>query len=130
MILFYLRELTYAGTLTNNTNYCVPRHNIEEPPLINIKGKGNEQMQEAMLTTDDNPFDPFTEFDAWFQFDVSHGYHTLSYLARIAITSPELSDADELLAIEQAIDEIIRENPLNYKKVTREYVPIQVPFED
>lgn len=87
-------------------------------------------LQEAMLTTDDNPFDPFTEFDAWFQFDVQHGYHTLSYLARVAAVPTEVSDADELLANERAIDEILRENPLNYRKVTRDYVPITIPFDD
>lgn len=87
-------------------------------------------LYESMLTTDDNPFDPFDEFEAWYAFDMQHNYRTLEYLARVSHTSFELSDADELLAIEQAIDEILKENPLNYKKITREYVPKVVPFED
>ncbi len=85
-------------------------------------------MMETMLTTDDNPFSPFDEFAAWHTWDVAHGYHTLSYLARVVSTSPELSDADQLIAQTQAIDEILRENPLNYVKVEREYLPEDVPL--
>lgn len=85
-------------------------------------------MLEAMLTTDDNPFSPFDEFESWFVWDTAHGYHTLSYLGRLVNSSPELSDADQLLAQEQAIDEILKENPLNYLKVTREYVPEDIPL--
>lgn len=73
----------------------------------------------TMLTTADNPFDPFTEFDEWLRFDESKGYNTCAYLARIAKTSDELSETDQNLAIQSAIDEIIRMNVLGiYKKVT------------
>ena len=73
----------------------------------------------TMLTTADNPFDPFTQFDEWLRFDESKGYKTCAYLARIAKTSDELSETDQNLAIQSAIDEIIRMNVLGiYKKVT------------
>ena len=76
-------------------------------------------VNQSMLTTVDNPFNPFTQFDEWFAFDESKGYHTCAYLARITKTSDELSDADENIAIESAIDEIIRINILGiYRKVT------------
>jgi len=76
---------------------------------------------ESMLTTIDNPFDPFTEFKPWFAFDVSHGYRTLSLLGRVVATSNELSQLDQLLANERAIDEIIKENVTGmHKKVSRE----------
>lgn len=71
-----------------------------------------------MLTTVDNPYDPSTQFDEWRQWDEAAGYYTLGYLDRILITSDELSQADQDLAIEQAIDEIIELNPLGvYRKV-------------
>ena len=71
-----------------------------------------------MLTTIDNPFNPATQWDDWYQWDVSHDYHTAAYLARIVKTSDSLSEADQDLAIEQAIDEIVSENILGvYKKV-------------
>jgi hypothetical protein len=77
-------------------------------------------MQVTMLTTIDNPFDPFTQFDEWLTYDTDKGYHSCAYLARITKASDELSELDETIAIEEAIDEIIKENTLGiYKKVTR-----------
>lgn len=63
-----------------------------------------------MLTTMDNPFDPFTQFDEWFAFDTQKGYNTSAYLARIVRNSDALSPTDQDLALEQAIDEIVRLN--------------------
>jgi hypothetical protein len=63
-----------------------------------------------MLTTVDNPYDPFTQYDEWLAFDQRLGYFTIEYLARITITSSELSETDQDLAIEQAIDEIVEYN--------------------
>jgi hypothetical protein len=83
-----------------------------------------EQVDEAveyMLTTVDNPFNPWTEWDEWYSFDTRHGYHTAGLLARIVITSDELSDADQVLAIQLAIEEIVRENVSGmHKKVSRD----------
>lgn len=74
----------------------------------------------VMLTTIDNPFDPFEQFDEWSAFDESKGYYTCAYLARIVKTSNELSDEDESLAIADAINEIISLNVLGiYKKVIK-----------
>jgi hypothetical protein len=73
-----------------------------------------------MLTTTDNPYDPFTQWDEWWQYDTSHGYHTSAYLARISKSSVDLSDSDQELAEEQAIDEILKENILGiYRKVAK-----------
>ena len=76
-------------------------------------------MAAIMLTTIDNPFNPFTQWDEWKSFDEDKGYFTCSYLARIAKTSDELSDADYELAVEEAINEICELNTLGiYKKVS------------
>lgn len=66
--------------------------------------------KKAMLTTVDNPFNPFTEYDKWYAFDVQKGYHSCSLLASVAKTSLELSEEDYENAIDAAIDEIIKEN--------------------
>lgn len=77
-------------------------------------------MTQTMITTIDNPHDPFTDYKKWYEFDEAAGYHTCSYLARIAKTSDNLSEVDNDLANEQAIDEIIKENILGiYKKVQK-----------
>ena len=75
---------------------------------------------ETMLTTFDNPFDPFDEFVPWFLFDVEKGYNTCGKLARIARSSEEFSTIEDKLETERAIDEIIDHDFLNiYKKLTR-----------
>ena len=51
-------------------------------------------MAQCALTTVDNPYDPFTQPEAWYRFDEGKGYHSCSYLARIARTSDQLSDAE------------------------------------
>ena len=76
---------------------------------------------EFMLTTIDNPFDPFEQFTSWFLFDVEKGYNTCSRLARIANISDEFSEKEVDEEIERAIDEIIKYDFMNiYKKVKRE----------
>jgi hypothetical protein len=79
------------------------------------------QATEYMLTTVDNPFNPFTRFDEWLEYDMRLGYHTLSFLDRIARLSPDLSDPDQALALQNAIDEIVSENVSGmWRKVSRE----------
>lgn len=63
-----------------------------------------------MLTTYDNPFDPFTEWDQWYSWDQTAGYHSPGLLDRVARTSDELSEADQHRAVQEAILEIVREN--------------------
>jgi len=78
-------------------------------------------MAQHMLTTIDNPFDPFTQYTEWSQFDRAAGYNTAEFLARIVRTSDELSEADQDLALEQGIQEIVSENVSGiYRKVTSE----------
>lgn len=75
----------------------------------------------SMLTTTDNPFNPFTQWDEWLAFDTRMGYGTLNYLARVTTTSDSLSPADQAQAIELAIDEIVEMNILGiYEKVNRD----------
>lgn len=71
-----------------------------------------------MLSTIDNPFNPFEDFNSWFLFDVEKGYNSCSYLARIAKTSNEFTEEEEAEEIERAIDEIIQYDFMNlYIKV-------------
>ena len=70
------------------------------------------------ITTFDNPYDPFKQFEQWFLFDVEKGYNTCDYLGRIARTSEQLSQEENDLETERAIDEIIKLDFMNkYKKV-------------
>ena len=73
-----------------------------------------------MLTTFDNPFDPFEQFTSWYLFDVEKGYNTSSRIARIAKLSDDMSQVEADKEMERAIDEIIKYDFMNiYKKVSR-----------
>ena len=77
-------------------------------------------MEEYSITTFDNPYDPFTNFEQWFLYDTEKGYNTCAYLGRIARTSDSLSEEENNTEIERAIDEIIKYDAANiYKKVKR-----------
>ena len=76
--------------------------------------------REVMLTTFDNPYDPFDEFIPWWMFDIEKGYNTCSLLARIAKYSEEFSTIEDKRETERAIDAIIDNDFLNiYKKLVR-----------
>ena len=77
--------------------------------------------KEYMLTTIDNPYNPFTHFEEWNAFDIQQGYNTCAYLGRIVESSSEMSDADSIKATNRAIEKIVKMNVLGiYKKVTAE----------
>jgi hypothetical protein len=79
---------------------------------------------EYMLTTVDNPYNPFTQYDSWYWWDYYAGYHTPGALARVVILSDDLSDVDTRAAINQGIDEVVAENVLGvWKKVLRKDFP-------
>ena len=76
---------------------------------------------DCMLTTFDNPYNPFDQFTLWLMFDKEKGYNTCEHLARIVKLSDDLSEKEIDDETERAIDEIIKYDPLNiYKKVTKE----------
>ena len=78
-------------------------------------------IKEIWITTKDNPFDPFTQFDDWNRFDQDHNYNTCQLIDRHLFASPELSDSDQLVALDEAIKWIIDLDPTeNYIRVTKE----------
>jgi hypothetical protein len=73
-----------------------------------------------MLTTFDNPFDPFEQFVQWRLFDLEKGYNTCELLARFVKFSDDMSQYEMDLENERAIDEVIKYDLVNiYKKVWR-----------
>ena len=75
----------------------------------------------CMLTTFDNPYDPFEDFTHWFMYDTQNGYDSCSRLARIAKLSDDMTQKEVDEEIERAIDEIIKYDFMNkYKKIRRQ----------
>ena len=64
--------------------------------------------KKAMLvTTADNPFSPFTQFDSWFMYDMRMGYNTFFLLANLAPLSDNLTDYENDVLASQAINELL-----------------------
>lgn len=71
--------------------------------------------KDCMLTTIDNPYDPFEQFTSWLLFDKEKGYDSCERLARIVqprITS-DMTENEVNDVTEAAIDEIIKYDFLN-----------------
>lgn len=68
-------------------------------------------MKACMLTTMDNPYNPFTDFDEWLYFDIAHSYKTCELLAYFAKTSKDLDENDYNEELNNAVDEFLAINP-------------------
>ena len=74
--------------------------------------------KDCMLTTFDNPYNPFDDFTLWLLYDKEQGYNTCEKLARIAKLSDDMSQDEIDAETDRAMDEIIFYDFLNiYKKV-------------
>lgn len=61
-----------------------------------------------MLTTLDNPFDPFVDFTQWFMYDCEKGHNTASRLARLVNINSEMTQKEVDEEMERAIDFIMK----------------------
>lgn len=78
-------------------------------------------VNEYMLTTVDNPYDPFEQFDSWNMFDKQKGYNSCERLARFVDIEDDMSEEEVSYEIEKAIDTIVQIDFLDvFKKVKRE----------
>ena len=83
-----------------------------------------------MLSTIDNPYNPFTNWDEWCAYDTIHGYNCSNYLARVAHTSEAFSKPKNDRIIREAIDSIVKNDPIGiYIKVYEDTTPVPVPLD-
>ena len=80
--------------------------------------------KDCMLTTFDNPYNPFDDFTLWLLYDKEQGYDTCERLARIAKLTDDMSQDEIDAETDRAMDEIIFYDFLNiYKKVWQDVEP-------
>ena len=72
----------------------------------------SNDLSNRMLTTIDNPFNPYTQFDEWNAYDIQKGYNTLSYIDRVAYNSSDLPSEMQDRIYDEAIKEILDMNIL------------------
>ncbi len=81
----------------------------------------------VLLSTEDNPFNPHTEWDEWHAWDYPR-YDTNGLLGRVIRTSDELPANLQIEAYNDAVEEIVTENVSGkYIKVVR---PPKMEVED
>ena len=70
---------------------------------------------DCMLTTIDNPYDPFEQFALWLMFDKEKGYDSCERLARLVQPKIEndMSEQEINVITENAIDDLIKDDFLN-----------------
>jgi len=83
--------------------------------------------KEIRVTTADNPYDPFNEWEKWLLFDTNKGYHTCERLASVTTVSDQFSDDEVYEAVENGIAELMKTGAINklgeiveFKKVVKE----------
>ena len=75
----------------------------------------------CMLSTIDNPYNPFENFESWFMFDMEKGYYSCSRLDRIANFTDDMTQKEIDDETERAIDEIIKYDFMDvFIKVTKQ----------
>ena len=90
--------------------------------MINIDNDLNENIDNRLvrITTIDNPYDPFEEFNNWFLSDIEKGYYTCEKLGRLSNYNELMTEKEEKEETERTIDRLIEIDPLGiYKKVEK-----------
>ena len=62
---------------------------------------------ECMLTTVDNPYDPFEQFTLWLMFDKERGYNTSERLMRLANITEDMTQIEIDEEVDRAMDRLI-----------------------
>ena len=77
-----------------------------------------------LLTTIDNPFDPFKDFSLWDSFDREKGHFTCDLIARLSQISDDMTQVEEDAEYDRVVDFIMYHDPHDkYKKFCRQTVP-------
>lgn len=64
------------------------------------------------ITTKDNPYDPFDQWDLWYDYDEQMNYHTCSVLARLTGDTSSLDVEEAALVVYDAMRELCELNPM------------------
>ena len=71
--------------------------------------------ENAMLTTIDNPYSPFTEYEQWKEFDTVYNhntYETLAVLGSFGLLESELSEVEFEQHVNDTMNKLIDTDPI------------------
>ena len=84
-------------------------------------------MEKYKITTQDNPFNPFTQWDDWYFYDMSQGYNTCERLARLVKTSSQLPEETIDSELEFAFDQLMFEGAFSKQGLYTKYILVKNP---
>lgn len=64
-------------------------------------------MKNTYLTTKDNPWNPFTNWEEWLRFDILKGYNTCEKIDRLSTMSDVLPETINLEILEETMNELV-----------------------
>lgn len=87
--------------------------------------------KQIMITTVDNPYDPYDQFAEWLVYDMVKGYRTCERLGSIVIESDQMTDSEIFDVTERGCERLCKTgaidkngNVVEYKKLIREKEPL------
>lgn len=86
-----------------------------------------EKVIATALTTIDNPWSYFNDFDNWLAYDLANGYDSCGITARIAHVTDDMSTIEARAETERAIKEFCLSDPIalyTYEQKEIDYEPI------
>ena len=63
--------------------------------------------KECMITTFDNPYNPFDEFNLWLMFDKEKGYNSCERMMRLANITEDMTQIEIDAECDRAMDRLI-----------------------
>ena len=93
----------------------------------------NEVINELFITTKDNPFNPFKQFNDWYSFDCNRGYNTCALIDRVmdALFNSNENENEELNEVNRtkAIKQIVKVMPEFYSLVSNNTFVETIPID-
>lgn len=62
-----------------------------------------DERPEIWATTEDNPFNPFTQWNRWMTYDTTRGYYTCDKISWLAACSDNLTDEENRRNLDHAV---------------------------
>lgn len=83
-------------------------------------------MKQFKITTNDNPFNPFEDWDNWLLYDIEKNHNSCGVLDRIVKINDDFTELEIAAATEKAIDQIVKHDFTDtYKKVSKDFPDLE-----
>lgn len=78
-------------------------------------------LENCLITTADNPWNPYTNWDEWYRFDMQHGYDTCGRLSRLAPIAEFLPETIQNEILSDAMEQMLKEGAISKEGNFTEY---------